>query len=162
MFTSSARIGTLMSDQGKSAEAATALGSVNVFVTDFGTLKLVPNRLQQLQTAAAAGDSAFVFILDPEYLSHSFLHGYRTDPLAKTGLAENRQNAVILAARLRYDTLSDFFLYEQRQITHQLAMIKYFKHDRAGDVVRNVADHLDLVVKMKLGQIKLEKIFFNQ
>jgi len=32
LFTSSARVATLMSDQGKSAEQATALGSVNVFV----------------------------------------------------------------------------------------------------------------------------------
>jgi hypothetical protein len=36
LFTSSARVATLMSDQGKSSEKATALGSVNVFVTDFG------------------------------------------------------------------------------------------------------------------------------
>jgi hypothetical protein len=34
LFTSSARVATLMSDQGKSTEQATALGSVNVFVTD--------------------------------------------------------------------------------------------------------------------------------
>lgn len=94
LFTSSARIATLLSDQGKSAEKATAMGAVNVFVTDFGTLDIVPNRLQQLQTAAAAGDSAFVFILDPEYLSMSYLYGYRTDMLAKMGLAENRQMAV--------------------------------------------------------------------
>ena len=83
-----------MSDQGKSQSAAAALGAVNVFVTDFGTLDLVQNRLQQLQQAAAPDDSAFVFILDPEYLELSYLYGYRTDMLAKTGLAENRQMAV--------------------------------------------------------------------
>ncbi|RLA03857.1 MAG: hypothetical protein DRQ47_04370 [Gammaproteobacteria bacterium] len=94
LFTSSARVATLMSDQGKSAEKATALGSVNVFVTDFGTLDLVPNRLQQLQTTDSADDSAFVFYLDPEYLSLCYLKGYRTDTLAKTGLAENRQMSV--------------------------------------------------------------------
>jgi len=94
LFTSSARVATLMSDQGKSAEKATALGSVNVFVTDFGTLDIVPNRLQQKQTTAAADDSAIVFILDPEYLELCYLKGYRTDPLAKTGLAENRQMSV--------------------------------------------------------------------
>lgn len=94
LFTSSARVATLMSDQGKSEEKASALGSVNVFVTDFGTLDLVSNRLQQLQTAAVADDSAFVFILDPEYLSMCYLQGYRTEMLAKTGLAENRQMSV--------------------------------------------------------------------
>lgn len=99
LFTSSARVATLMSDQGKSAEKATALGSINVFVTDFGSLKLVPNRLQQLYDALYAAPSltasfADVFILDPAYLGLSYLYGYRTDVLAKTGLAENRQMAV--------------------------------------------------------------------
>ena len=99
LFTSSARVATLMSDQGKSAEKATALGSINVFVTDFATLKLVPNRLQNLYEASYATPSltaayADVFILDPSYLSLCYLKGYRTDALAKTGLAENRQMSV--------------------------------------------------------------------
>lgn len=99
LFTSSARVATLMSDQGKSSEKATALGAVNVFVTDFGTLKLVPNRLQLLYNALYAAPSltasyADVFILDPAYLEMCYLYGYRTDMLAKTGLAENRQMAV--------------------------------------------------------------------
>lgn len=92
LFSSSARIATLQSDQGKSKEAATALGAVNVFVTDFGTLTMVPNRLQQTYTATTT--AADVFILDPEYLELAYLHGYRTDTLAKTGLAENRQMSV--------------------------------------------------------------------
>jgi len=99
LFTSSARVASLMSDQGKSSEKATALGSVNVFVTDFGTLRLVPNRLQLKYDALYADPSltaayADVFILDPSYLQHCFLQGYRTDKLAKTGLAENRQMSV--------------------------------------------------------------------
>lgn len=95
LFTSSARVATLMSDQGKSREKAAALGSVNVFVTDFGTLKMVPNRLQQTYLDSGAVDmAADVFILDPEYLSLTYLQGYRTDMLAKTGLAENRQMSV--------------------------------------------------------------------
>ena len=94
LFTSSARVATLMSDQGKSSEKASALGAVNVFVTDFGTLDIVPNRLQQLQTTATADDSAIVFYLDPEYLSLCYLEGYRTDTLGKTGLSEMRQMSV--------------------------------------------------------------------
>jgi len=92
LFSSSARIATLQSDQGKSKEAATALGAVNVFVTDFGTLTMVPNRLQQTYTATTL--AADVFILDPEYLELCYLKGYQTDVLAKTGLAENRQMSV--------------------------------------------------------------------
>lgn len=94
LFTSSARVATLTSDQGKSSEKATALGAVNVYVTDFGTLNLVPNRLQQTYQSADTIAVADVFILDPAYLELSYLHGYRTDTLAKTGLAENRQMAV--------------------------------------------------------------------
>ena len=99
LFTSSARVATLMSDQGKSAEKATALGAINIFVTDFGTLKMIPNRLQLLYDALYAdpsltADFADVFILDPSYLNHCYLKGYQTDALAKTGLAENRQMSV--------------------------------------------------------------------
>ena len=92
LFTSSARVATLMADQGRERMPATALGTVNVFVTDFGTLDLVPNRLQPINDLAT--DTANVFILDPQYLSIAYLHGYRTEPLAKTGLADNRQMAV--------------------------------------------------------------------
>lgn len=95
LFSSSARVATLMSDQGKSTEQATALGSVNVFVTDFGTLTMIPNRLQQKhKDSGNTDDVADVFILDPEYLSLCYLEGYRTETLAKTGLAENRQMCV--------------------------------------------------------------------
>jgi len=94
LFTSSARVATLMSDIEGSAAKATAMGSVNVFVTDFGTLKFVPNRLQPKFTIAAVTNAADVFILDPSYLSISYLQGYRTEELAKTGSANNRQMLV--------------------------------------------------------------------
>ncbi len=90
LFTSSARVATLMSDQGKSGAAATAVGAVNVFVTDFGTLKIVPNRIQQLYSTTRCD----VFLLDPSYLAFSYLKGYRTEELAKTGLADKRQMSV--------------------------------------------------------------------
>ena len=94
MFTSSARVGTILSDQGKSEAKATALGAVNVFVSDFGTLTLVPNRLQQYYEDGAAADAANVFIYDPEYVRHAFLDGYQTQPLAKTGLMDKRLMSV--------------------------------------------------------------------
>jgi hypothetical protein len=62
--------------------------------TDFGTLKLVPNRLQQKHTDSGSTQVADVFILDPSYLSLSYLKGYRTEDLAKTGLSENKQMSV--------------------------------------------------------------------
>jgi hypothetical protein len=149
MFTSSARVATLYSDTEGAKSAAVAMGSVNVFVTDFGTLKMVPNRLQpfepigsslttgltagviyvvnavgasslaQWQAAGWPGNSlpkagqwfraaatsivgggsvrlatSNGFVLDPEYLAVSYLKGYRTEELAKMGLAENRQMSV--------------------------------------------------------------------
>jgi len=95
LFDASARVATLYSDQGKSAEKATALGSVNVFVTDFGTLKMIPNRLQQKHLDSTGPDLVSdVFILDPQYLQLCYFKGYRTDTLAKLGLAENRQMCV--------------------------------------------------------------------
>ena len=95
LFTSSARVATLMSDQGKSTEQAAALGSVNVFVTDFGTLTLVPDRLQQkYKDSGGSVDCATVFIVDPTYLALSYLKGYRTEDLAKIGLSERKQMSV--------------------------------------------------------------------
>jgi len=87
LFSSTAKVATLMSDTTQSAEAAVAKGAVNVFVTDFGvTLALTPNRLQ----AVTATATSTVFILDPSKLQVSYMNGITTSPLAKTGTAENR------------------------------------------------------------------------
>ena len=100
MFNETARIATLQADQGKSTDKAKALASVNVIVSDFGTVKLVPNRLQpgngdvDATTGLVTSTSDNIFLLDPEYVSLSYLEGYRTDTLAKTGLAEKRQISV--------------------------------------------------------------------
>lgn len=92
MFTSSARIATLTSETTQSRNASVAKGSVSVFVTDFGvTLEMVANRLQPVYADTDVSD---VLLLDPQYLRHGFLHGYRVEPLAKTGLADKRQMAV--------------------------------------------------------------------
>jgi hypothetical protein len=100
LFDNEARIATLTSDQGAPATSkATALGAVNVVVTDFGTLKLVSNRLQPKD----ANGTDFVFILDPEYLSLSYLEGYRTDKLAKSGLSEKREISVDWGLRVHVE-----------------------------------------------------------
>jgi hypothetical protein len=91
LFTSSARVAALQSDVNQQRSAVTATGSVNVFVSDFGTVEITPNRLQQPEGTAT---SVNVFILDPTMLRLSYLEGYRTEPLAKTGLADTRQMCV--------------------------------------------------------------------
>ena len=48
LYTSAAKIAVLDSDVGQASEQATAKGAVDVFLSDFSILKLVPNRLQPL------------------------------------------------------------------------------------------------------------------
>jgi len=101
LFTSTARVATLTQDV-MPAEASggrygkqgvTAIGAVNVFVTDYGTLTLVPNRMQQTYLVSAT-PCANVYGFDPDYWEVSYLQGVQTKPLARTGTAENRQMTV--------------------------------------------------------------------
>ncbi len=101
MFDNEARVATLTSDQGAPANSkATALASVNVLCSDFGTIKLVPNRLQPLNSKG----NAEAYLLDPEFVSLSYLENYRTDVLAKTGLAEKRQISVDWGTRVHNES----------------------------------------------------------
>jgi len=85
LFTSSARIATLTAETAQKGPAK-GVGSVNVFITDFGvTLDLIPNRLQPSASAVSQA-----FMLDPMHLRLSYLHAPRVEPLAKTGLSEKR------------------------------------------------------------------------
>lgn len=98
-FSSAARVGTLVNQMADGTEPRTANGAVNMVRTDFGVLEFVPNRLQQQSNKTGVdGDSTplsdTVHIFDPGYLSISYLHGYRTYPLARTGLLEKREIAV--------------------------------------------------------------------
>src|SRR5262245_30907715 len=60
---------------------AAIIGSVSVFLTDFGRLDVVPNRFMDAKTA---------FLIDPDYYSIATLPGrsFKKTPLAKTGSAE--------------------------------------------------------------------------
>ena len=95
MFTSSSRIATLTGETNNNGPA-TAMGSVNVFLTDFGvTLDMIPNRIQQTyKDVSGTADAGAAFIFDPAYVRLSYLDGYRTEMIAKTGLAEKRLMAV--------------------------------------------------------------------
>ena len=90
MFTASARIATLQRNE-QGMNAAAAIGSVNVFLTDFNvTLEFQPNRLQQTYDSSGTA-VANVFIYDPSMVMQGFLQGYQVADLAKTGTADNRQ-----------------------------------------------------------------------
>ena len=88
MFTSSAQIATLERDTAGIDAAAKALMSVNVLITDFGvTVKMIANRLQ----AVAFTDNDNLYVITPAQALISFLTGWQTAPLARTGTADNRQ-----------------------------------------------------------------------
>ena len=101
LFTSSARVATQTNyKQGENKDqSSTAYGAVTVFVTDFGQiLKLVSNRLHPQEgggtPTAAVSHLAFI---DPKGISVSFIQGFQTRPLARTGLSEKRLTSVDLA-----------------------------------------------------------------
>jgi len=100
LFTASARIATLMTQndpvrQGKyEKQGIRAVGAVNTFVTDFGTLELVPNRSQTQYTVGAVTTCANVYLFDPDYWEVSYLQNLQASDVARTGLAENRMLSV--------------------------------------------------------------------
>ena len=66
----------------------TIVGAADVYLSDFGTLSVVPNRFTTADTDDG-GEQAFV--LDPEYAATAFLRPFQTNELAKTGDSEKTQ-----------------------------------------------------------------------
>ena len=81
MFGSSARIATPYQDHGTKKQAASVVGAVDFYTSDFGTLEIVPNRFQPTND---------VFILDTEFFSLDYLDGYKTQEMAKNSDADSR------------------------------------------------------------------------
>ena len=87
-FTAGARVATLTRETaGDSRGPTSSMAAVNVYIGDFSTVEIVANRLQQ----EIAPDVSTMFILDMSLIEHAILAGYRVEPLAKSGLADNRQ-----------------------------------------------------------------------
>jgi hypothetical protein len=67
------------------------VAAIDVYVSDFGTLTIVPTRFLETRTANAetvAGRD--VFVLDPNYARVAFLNNVSQTPLAKTGHSDRR------------------------------------------------------------------------
>jgi hypothetical protein len=75
-----AGIATRNFDLSKATPTA-AIASVDVYVSDFGTFKVIPNRFQRARD---------LWLLDFNYLALAFLRPMQTIKLAKTGDAERR------------------------------------------------------------------------
>jgi len=71
---------------------AEIVGAADVYVSDFGTVNVVPNRFQPEYNA---------YLLDPEYASVAYLRNFRTEVLAKTGDAEKRMLIVEYGLKIR-------------------------------------------------------------
>lgn len=66
----------------RDAETAKLFASVDIYVSDFGELKVIPNRFQRARTA---------HVLDTMYWGVDFLRDFQENDLAKTGDAETCQ-----------------------------------------------------------------------
>lgn len=91
LFSSSARIAALQSDIREKTTGVVATAAIKMFVSDFGTVEIVANRLQQVEGTTTCVNA---FVLDPTMLRLSYLRGYQTEPLAKTGLFDQHQMSV--------------------------------------------------------------------
>lgn len=77
-----AGIATLYRDTAGSSKPASILGAADIYVSDFGQVKIVPNRFSRERT---------VTVLDPNYWDVAFLRPFKTEELAKTGDAKKGQ-----------------------------------------------------------------------
>ena len=70
-----------------SNEATTIIGAADVYLSDFGTMSVVPNRF--MNATNACDETAFV--IDPDMLAVAYLRPFATNELAKTGDSEKTQ-----------------------------------------------------------------------
>ena len=105
LFTSSARVATLFRDtSGSGTGQATATGAVDVYVSDFGALKIIPNRF--LGHNGTVADDEHMYVLDMSMWEVCYLRSFRTLKLARTGDAENRELLVDYGLKARNEAAS--------------------------------------------------------
>ena len=91
LYSSSARVAALYSEIAQSKrEGGVANASVDIYVTDFGPLKIVPSRFMGYTKAAHAPDHSSVYLLDMAMWAVGFLRPFRTMDVAKLGDSERK------------------------------------------------------------------------
>ena len=70
-----------------SNEATTIIGAADVYLSDFGTMSVVPNRF--MNSTNACDETAFV--IDPDMLAIAYLRPFATNELARVGDSEKTQ-----------------------------------------------------------------------
>ena len=84
--------------QAPSNKPTTIIGAADVYLSDFGTLSVVPNRFM---TADAGDGGEVAFVLDPEYAAVAYLRPFQTNELAKSGDADVTQLLVEYTLEVR-------------------------------------------------------------
>lgn len=86
-------IATKTIDQ-SAAKPAVIIGAADVYVSDFGTLRVVPNRFQRSRDA---------WVLDFDHISVDYLRPFQTIALAKTGDADKTLLLAEYGLRVNYE-----------------------------------------------------------
>lgn len=92
-----AGIAPLRRETGSSMGQASILGAADVYISDWGELKVVPNRFSRDRT---------LLILDMDMWAFAYLRPFRVQPLSKTGDSERRQLIVEWSVEARNEVAS--------------------------------------------------------
>jgi len=71
-------------------DAKRLTAAVDIYISDFGSLEIVPNRHMRVRTVSSVDHTPDVLVLDPSYAEVAYLQTAKQEPLAKTGLSERR------------------------------------------------------------------------
>jgi hypothetical protein len=91
VFSGFTGIATLYRDVAPGKQAG-IIGAADVYVSNFGTISVVPNRFQPNATA---------YLVNPEYAAIAYLRNFRTEVMAKTADAEKRMLIVEYGLKIR-------------------------------------------------------------
>jgi hypothetical protein len=87
-------------NQPSSRKQAVILGAADVYISDFGSHRIVPNRFMGAGTGRSATNGLYaglsVLVLDPATWMLKFLQPFKTEPLAKLGHSDKKMLSVEL------------------------------------------------------------------
>lgn len=91
MFTSSARIGAIYTPTPGGEGGATAVGSIQMYESDFGALEVISNRIMQPEDSGSGTERTNFAIIDTQYWAVAAQWDPRAKRLGPTGTGENWQ-----------------------------------------------------------------------
>ena len=80
-------IATLYREAGTTSKGTAIVGAADLFISDFGEHRIVPNRFQRAATATAG---SVVLVLDMDYWKVAYLTKVKQKEVGRTGAAERR------------------------------------------------------------------------